>query len=268
MDVSGLRCLVTGTASGIGDEVVRQLTAGGASVVSLDRNEPTAEVTQHVSVDLASTRSIDEALDTIEGSFDVLVNVAGIPGTWPADMVFKVNFLGLRHLTESLLDRMNPGGSIVHVSSTASRHWRNRLELIKSLLATETFDEGAEWFAANAPAMPPYDFSKEAVTVYTMAMGNAVREMGNLRMNAVLPGAVETPILVDFEESMGKELLDGAKAFLGRHAEPSDIAPAVVFLASRESGWINGTCLPADGGLTGATSTGLVPDPDPETVSA
>jgi len=92
-------------------------------------------------------------------------------------------------------------------------------------------------------------------------MGGAVREMGELRINAVLPGPVETPILADFEASMGKETLDGVKAFLGRHAIPAEIAPVVVFLASRESRWINGATIIADGGISGAVLSGLVPPP-------
>lgn len=261
MDLNGLRCLVTGTASGIGAEVTRRLIAGGASVVSLDRNTPDIEVDQHVPVDLADPAGIDAALEQIDGTFDVLANVAGIPGTQPAELVFRVNFLGMRHLTESMFERLNPGGSIVVVSSTAGFGWAERLDAIKDLIATETFDEGAKWFAEHPQQGNAYNFSKEAATVYTLAMGGAVREMNELRINAVLPGPVETPILADFEQSMGKDTLDGVKAFLGRHATAQDIAPAILFLASRDSGWLNGTTLVADGGITGAVLAGLVPAP-------
>jgi NAD(P)-dependent dehydrogenase (short-subunit alcohol dehydrogenase family) len=262
VDISGLRCLVTGTASGIGDAVTRQLTSGGASVVSLDRNAPTAAVEQHVTVDLADPSSIDAALAQIDGSFDALVNVAGIPGTQPGELVFRVNFLGMRHLTEAMFDRLNPGGSIVVVSSTAGFGWPLRLDTLRSLMTTETFDEGVAWFRANPQEGNAYNFSKEAATVYTLAMGGAVREMNELRINAVLPGPVETPILADFEESMGKDTLDGVKAFLGRHGTPEDIAPAVLFLVSRESRWINGSTIVADGGIMGAVASGLVPTPE------
>jgi NAD(P)-dependent dehydrogenase (short-subunit alcohol dehydrogenase family) len=261
MDVQGLRCLVTGTASGIGDAVTRSLVAGGAGVVSLDRNKPTADVEQHVEVDLADPASIDSALEQIDGTFDALVNVAGIPGTAPGDLVFKVNFLGMRHLTESVFERMNHGGSIVVVSSTAGFGWPARLDVLREVVATESFADGAAWFAEHPQEGNAYNFSKEAATVYVLSMGGAVREMGELRINAVLPGPVETPILADFEESMGKENLDGVKAFLGRHATAEDIAPAIVFLASRASGWINGTTITADGGITGAVLAGLVPAP-------
>jgi NAD(P)-dependent dehydrogenase (short-subunit alcohol dehydrogenase family) len=261
MNVQGLRCLVTGAASGIGDSAARQLTDRGAIVISLDRNKPTADVAEHVEIDLADPASIDSALARLDGTFDVLANVAGIPGTAPAEMVFRVNFLGLRHLTESLFERLNQGGSIVNVSSTAGFQWALRLDALRELIATETFDEGLQWFRDHPQQGNAYNFAKEAVTVYTMAMGGAVREMGELRINAVLPGPVETPILADFEASMGKETLDGVKAFLGRHAIPAEIAPVVVFLASRESRWINGATIIADGGISGAVLSGLVPPP-------
>jgi NAD(P)-dependent dehydrogenase (short-subunit alcohol dehydrogenase family) len=262
MDVAGLRCLVTGAASGIGDAVARALIADGAEVVSLDRNKPTADVSRHIELDLADPASIDAAVAEAGGGWDVLANVAGVPGNAPGELVFSVNFLGLRHLTESLFEQMNHGGSIVNVASIAGFGWPARLETVRDLLTTETFDEGLAWFRAHTPEGNAYNFSKEAVIVYTMAMGGAVREINELRMNAVMPGPVETPILADFEASMGKQTLDGVRAFLGRHATSEDIAPAVEFLASRSSGWINGVAFPADGGITGAVLAGLVPPPE------
>jgi NAD(P)-dependent dehydrogenase (short-subunit alcohol dehydrogenase family) len=257
----GKRFVVTGAASGIGNAVAERLLAAGAEVVSLDRNTPTAAVHSHVEVDLANPRSIDAAVEQLDGQFDGLMNVAGIPGTAPADLVLAVNSLAVRHLTEALFERLNPGGSVTIVSSTAGFGWPARLDVIRDLLATDTFEDGADWFKANPQQGNAYNFSKEATTVYTMTMGLAVAQMG-LRINAVLPGPVETPILVDFEESMGKDNLDGVKELLGRHADPDDIASAVLFLASDEARWINGHALVVDGGITGAVITGVVPAPE------
>lgn len=257
----GKRFVVTGAASGIGDAVAERLLAAGAEVVSLDRNTPSAAVSRHVEVDLANPRSIDAAVEQLDGQFDGLMNVAGIPGTAPADVVLAVNSLAVRHLTEALFERLNPGGSVTIVSSTAGFGWPARLDAIRDLLATDTFEEGAAWFKANPQQGNAYNFSKEVTTVYTMTMGLAVIEMG-LRINAVLPGPVETPILVDFEESMGKDNLDGVKELLGRHADPGDIASALIFLASEEARWINGHALVVDGGITGAVISGVVPAPE------
>jgi NAD(P)-dependent dehydrogenase (short-subunit alcohol dehydrogenase family) len=257
----GKRFVVTGAASGIGNAVAERLLADGAEVVSLDRHTPTASVSRHVEVDLANPRSIDAALEQLDGQFDGLMSVAGIPGTAPADLVLAVNSLAVRQLTEAFFERLNPGGSVTIVSSTAGFGWPDRLEAIRDLLATDTFEEGAAWFKANPQQGNAYNFSKEVTTVYTMSMGLAVVELG-FRINAVLPGPVETPILADFEESMGKDNLDGLKELLGRHADPDDIASAVLFLASDEARWINGHALVVDGGITGAVLTGVVPAPE------
>jgi NAD(P)-dependent dehydrogenase (short-subunit alcohol dehydrogenase family) len=260
-EFNGKRYVVTGAASGIGNAVAEQLLAAGAEVVCLDRNTPTAAVTHHIEVDLANPQSIDAAVEQLDGQFDGLLNVAGIPGTAPAELVFAVNALAVRHLTESFFDKLAPGGSVVIVSSTAGFGWPLRLDAIRDLLATDTFEEGAAWFKANPQQGNAYNFSKEVSTVYTMSMGLALGEMG-FRLNAVLPGPVETPILVDFEESMGKDTLDGLKNLLGRHATPTDIANVVLFLASDAAGWINGQAIAVDGGITGAVATGVVPAPE------
>jgi NAD(P)-dependent dehydrogenase (short-subunit alcohol dehydrogenase family) len=263
-EFAGKRYVVTGAASGIGHAVAEKLLAAGADVISLDRNTPSAAVTRHIELDLANPRSIDAALEELDGDsqpFDGLMNIAGIPGTAPADLVLAVNSLAVRHLTESFFERLRPGGTVTIVSSTAGFGWPQRLETIRDLLATDTYEEGAAWFKANPQQGNAYNFSKEVTTVYTMSMGLALAQMG-FRINAVLPGPVETPILVDFEESMGKDALDGVKELLGRHASPDDIADAIVFLASDAARWINGHALVVDGGITGAVMSGVVPAPE------
>lgn len=259
--VKNLRCVVTGAASGIGHAVTDLLVKGGAKVTSLDRNQPTAAVERHLPVDLADPSSIDAAVGELGGGWDALINVAGIPGTAPSELVFKVDFLGLRHLTESMFDSLEPGGAIVNVSSTAGFNWAQRLPAIRELLSADTFESGLQWFRDHPQEGNTYNFAKECVTVYTMAMATGLVEL-NLRMNAVLPGPVETPILPDFEESMGKDTLDGVKFLLGRHATPEDIAGPILFLVSPESGWINGHQMVVDGGISGAVLSGIVPAPE------
>lgn len=258
---TGKRYVVTGAASGIGHAVAEQLLAAGAEVTSLDRNTPIAPVTHHIEVDLSNPQSIDAALELLEGPYDGLMNVAGIPGTAPADLVLAVNSLAVRHLTEAFFERLAPDGSVTIVSSTAGFGWPERLETIRDLLATDTFEDGMAWFKAHPQQGNAYNFSKEVTTVYTMSMGLALAQMG-FRINAVLPGPVETPILADFEESMGKETLDGVKELLGRHARPDDIATVVLFLASDAARWVNGQALAADGGISGAVASGVVPKPE------
>lgn len=255
------RYVVTGAASGIGHAVAEQLLAAGAEVYSLDRNAPSAAVTRHIEVDLSNPRSVDAAVEQLDGQFDGLMNVAGVPGTAPADVVLAVNTLAVRALTESMLDRLKPGGAVTIVSSTAGFGWAARLDAIRELLATDTFDDGVAWFKAHPQQGNAYNFSKEVTTVYAMSMGLMAAQNG-FRVNAVLPGPVQTPILTDFEDTMGKDTLDGLKALLGRHATPDDIAGAIVFLASDAARWINGHALVVDGGATGAVLTGVIPAPE------
>ncbi|NKQ51956.1 coniferyl-alcohol dehydrogenase [Amycolatopsis sp. K13G38] len=261
MDVRGLRCVVTGAASGIGAAVAEQLTSQGASVTALDLKAPELPVERFVECDLANPVSIEEAVNQLGSGWDVLCNVAGVPGTAPAELVMKVNFLGHRHLIELFFDRMNKAGSIVSVASMAGFGWPLRLEKIHELLATDDFEAGLTWLRENPITGNAYNFSKEVLTVYVMTMGLALAERG-LRINAVSPGPVETPILGDFEETMGKENLDGVRDLVGRHATPADIARIVVFLASSDSAWINGVSIGADGGIGGAILSGLVPAPE------
>jgi NAD(P)-dependent dehydrogenase (short-subunit alcohol dehydrogenase family) len=261
-EFTGRRYVVTGAASGIGAATAKKLTDLGAEVTSLDRSTPTVPVARHIAVDLANPRNIDAALEQLDGQFDGLMNVAGIPGTAPGDLVFAVNMLAVRYLTEAFLDgRLRPGGSVTIVSSTAGFGWPERLEAIRDVLATDTFEEGAAWFKEHPQQGNAYNFSKECTTVYTMMMGLAFAQVG-YRINAVLPGPVETPILVDFEKSMGKDTLDGVKELLGRHATPDDIADALLFLASDAARWVNGHALCVDGGITGAVASGVVPKPE------
>jgi NAD(P)-dependent dehydrogenase (short-subunit alcohol dehydrogenase family) len=260
-EFTGRRYVVTGAASGIGHAVAERLLQAGAEVYCLDRNAPTAAVTRHIEVDLSNPRSIDAAAEQLDGEFDGLMNVAGVPGTAPADVVMAVNALAVRHLSELFFDRLKPGGTVTTVSSTAGFGWPARLETISELLATDSFEEGAAWFKAHPQQGNAYNFSKEVTTVYTMSMCLLAAHKG-FRMNTVLPGPVETPILADFEDTMGKDTLDGLKALLGRHATPDDIAGAVVFLASDAARWINGHALVVDGGATGAVLTGAIPAPE------
>src|ERR1700739_4556491 len=255
------RYVVTGAASGIGQAVAQQLLAGGAEGYALDRNAPTAAVTRHIEVDLSNPRSIDAAVEQLDGQFDGLMNVAGVPGTAPADVVLAVNTLAVRALAEPMFDRLRPGGTVTIVSSTAGFGWPARLDVIRELLATATFEDGVAWFKAHPQQGNAYNFSKEVTTVYAMSKGLTAAQTG-FRINAVLPGPVQTPILADFEDTMGKDTLDGLNALLRRHAPPADIAGAIVFLASDAARWINGHALVVDGGATGAVLAGVIPAPE------
>lgn len=260
-DHTGKRYVVTGAASGIGQAAAEKLLKAGAEVVSLDRNTPPVPVARHIAVDLADEASIDAALEQLDGEYHALLNVAGVPGTAPAETVFAVNTLATRKLAEAFLEKLVPGGNVTLVSSTAGFGWPQRLPQIREFLATDTYADGAAWFRANPQEGNAYNFSKECVTVYAHAMGLAFAELG-FRINAVLPGPVQTPILQDFRETMGADTIDGLATLLGRHATAGEIADILLFLAGDEARWVNGEAVTVDGGISGAVLAGSVPVPE------
>ncbi len=89
------KVLLTGGATGIGAATVARLAAVNAEVTVFDVAEPNHGIGRFVRCDLSDPASIDAALASVDGSFDALVNVAGIPGPRPADTVIAVNFVGL-----------------------------------------------------------------------------------------------------------------------------------------------------------------------------
>lgn len=115
MELAGSRLAVTGTSSGIGAAVGRLLAEEGASVVGVCRHTPPEEPNGgFVQCDLGELDSLDACRSRLTDRVDGLANIAGLPGTSDPVTIGRVNFLGLRHLTEAMHPRMNTGGSVVH----------------------------------------------------------------------------------------------------------------------------------------------------------
>lgn len=112
------------------------------------------------------------------------------------------------------------------------------------------------WQACQDPAFPVYTTSKQAMILYTKRLAATARARYGVRINTVSPGPVETPILPDFEASMGKQMLDSVRDTVGRHARVDDIVPLIDFLGSPAAGWINGQDILVDGGFVTAITAG------------
>ncbi|MEM9196670.1 MAG: coniferyl-alcohol dehydrogenase [Pseudomonadota bacterium] len=249
--MAALRILITGAASGIGAESAKLLRQEGAQITALDRARPEdASAIAQVwhAVDIADAEAIDAVLGSLQGPFDAVLNIAGIPPKSDnAAALLRVNFLGLRRLSEALESRIAPGGAIVNLSSRAGWAWRENADQVRALLDLAGPD-AAEGFVAqhNLDPVRAYNLSKEALTVWTFQRTEDLISKG-LRMNAVCPAAVDTPILADFASAFG-DRVEKLRARLGGAGTPEQIARLVVFLARPDSAWIRGAELPVDGG--------------------
>lgn len=241
------RVVVTGGASGIGAATAARFAEAGDEVVVVDRVRGDSGY-RWVESDLTSEESIARAASAIGPGADVLCNIAGVAGTAPVSTVVGVNFLGLRAFTELLVPEMTRGGSVVNLASTAGWYWRDALPSVSELIGTKDYRRGLEWAEHNlATGYDAYERSKQAVIVWTNAA--AQRHLGHVRVNSVSPGPVETPLLADFYESMGRAELDPlTERAGGRNGTPAEIADVVAFLASPAASWINGTDIVVDGG--------------------
>jgi 3-oxoacyl-[acyl-carrier protein] reductase len=246
-NLQGKVALVTGASKGIGAGIARELAGRGAAVaVNYSGSKANAEklvadikaaggkaIT--VQADLSNPDSVGPLVDSVArelGPIDILVNNAGIYEAGPIEVVtpehfhkqFNINVLGLLLTTQAALKHFNPkGGSIVNISSVV---------------------------VDGVPGLSVYSATKGAVDAITASLA---KELGakNIRVNSLNPGLIETEgthtagfIGSDFQ----KQAI--ARTPLGRIGQPDDVASAVAFLASEDSGWINGQAIYASGGFT------------------
>nr|WP_119611829.1 SDR family oxidoreductase [Streptomyces acidiscabies] len=247
MSAQGQVVIVTGAGSGIGRATALRFAERGWTVVAADVDEGAAARTvaelktpgKAVSVDVSDSARVAALISTVVQSFgriDVLVNNAGIGfrGTvetieeadW--DRVMAVNAKGVFLCSKYAIPELaKTGGRIVNVASYTA----------------------AQGIADRAA----YVASKGAIASLTRAM--AVDHIGQgIRVNAVAPGTVNSPYFAKMlAESPDPESLraslDG-RAPVGRMAEPEEIADAIVWLASEESGFVVGSVLTVDGGTS------------------
>lgn len=254
--VSGKVAIVTGAASGIGRATARLFASEGAQVIGsdvtpVDRDAWAADVgqgaqflVQDVRDEARWTEIVGIAMSHF-GRLDVLANIAGINGVLaentPPQEPDRVNLatwrwiqeingegvvLGCRTAIAAM--RAGGGGAIVNVSSIAAlKGW---------------------------PMRASYGASKAMVLQYTKTVARYCAQQGwKIRCNAVLPGPINTPMLIP----PGRGALPGGDGRAGadhvplkRYAAPEEVARPILFLASDEASYINGVGLLVDGGLS------------------
>jgi NAD(P)-dependent dehydrogenase (short-subunit alcohol dehydrogenase family) len=250
MTLYGKTIVITGASSGIGAETARLARFQGAHVIGLDRNDPMITLDGFIKIDMGDTASIDAAVAALPKRVDALINAAGVSGLADKDLVARVNYLGLRHLTEGLVPNLAKGGAVVNIASILGAEWPKRLDAHKALAATKTWAEGAAWLAKNpVPQETCYQFFKEALIVWSKKRGYDLFMQNDIRMNSVAPGPVFTPILGEFVQMLGEERVAADAAKIKRPAIADEIAPPILFLCSDAARWVTGINLPIDGGI-------------------
>ena len=245
MDITGKIAIVTGAGQGIGKAISLRLANAGADVAILDLNLHSAEtVTKEIEtigkqaipiqVDVSKSENVNAAVRktlTEFGRIDILVNNAGIAGrkTIPLtdleesdwDEVIGVNLSGVFLCCKAVIGTMiaQDYGRIVNIASIAGKE--------------------------GNPTMIPYSVSKAGVICLTKALAKEVTDY-NIRVNAVSPAVIETPIM----DGMAQSTIDYmvSKIPLGRIGKPEEVAAVVNFLASDEASFVTGQCYDVSGG--------------------
>jgi len=255
---AGKRVIVTGCFSGMGEATAKLLLDLGAEVHGMDYKACAQPLASFNTVDLRDPASIEAGVAAVGGKVDALFNCAGLPNAFPAMDVMKVNFLGLRHLTEAVLPLMGQGGAIASIASTGGLGWSRRIPANMEFVTTKGWAAGIAWCEANMDTVGEgYAFSKENVIVWTQFMGAHLIKRG-IRINCTLPSPTQTPMMASFHATSGKEVVDAAAEPMGRYSTPAEQAGGLVLLNSALAGIINGVVLPVDGGFMGGLATGQV----------
>jgi NAD(P)-dependent dehydrogenase (short-subunit alcohol dehydrogenase family) len=243
--------VVTGSASGIGAATADRLQARGDRVVGVDRRS--GDVVADLGDAGQRRRVVAEVTALVGGSLDGAVCCAGIPGAPDrngADLV-SVNYFGTTELLEGLRPLLANNGSAAAVcvtsnSVTCQPGWPTKVA--EACLGAD--EPAARARAADVEALHVYPATKAALAWW--ARQRAVRDEwagAGIRLNAVAPGLVETPMTAEMRRAPGfAELLDAYPLPVGRRGRPEEVAAAIEFLLSPQAALCCGTVLFVDGG--------------------
>lgn len=244
-----MRALITGAATGIGAETAARLKVQGFEVTAFDIAEPDS-ADHWIKLDLSEPAQIAQAAQRLDGTYDCLINNAGLPPRpGLTRKLLAVNYFGLVQLTSAIEPHLKPGSAIVNTASRAGGAWRANIDQVKALMALSGAEALDSFIAAHQiDPVRAYDLSKEAIIVWGMA--NTARLLArDIRVNSVSPAAVSTAILDDFEAAFGARMTKNV-ARVGRPGTAAEIADVIMFLISAQSAWIKGQDITIDGGMS------------------
>jgi len=245
VEVRNRRVIVTGASSGIGLDTARRLHESGAEVCLVARRgEIIAAVAEELggrawshACDVSDELQVEALAESVKQRWDAvdgLVNNAGIAPmatldetdleTWERTFAINVRgpYLLCRALGPMLKEGVSP--SVVNISSSLAQR--------------------------AIPGMAAYNASKAALNHLTRAL--ALEWAPAVRVNAIMPAVVDTPIHDD--RGMSREDVEGMGAIhpMQRIGQPRDISSMILFLVSDDAAWMTGAVIPVDGGITAA----------------
>jgi NAD(P)-dependent dehydrogenase (short-subunit alcohol dehydrogenase family) len=256
----GKRVVVSGGGGGgMGAAATTELANLGAEIHVIDLKEPPVPVASHQVVDLRDPDATEAAIENIGGPIHALFNCAGLPGPPFSDVdTMLVNFAAMRHLAELCAELMTDGGAICSISSGAGMGYLQQIEKWMPLMQTEGFAGAKAWCEANPEAIASgYAPSKEAIILWTHYAARAFMQR-DVRVNVISPGPTDTPMMPQFEDHSGKELIDTFTLVAGRRSTPEEQAYPMIFLNSDAASYITGENLNTDGGMFGGIISGQV----------
>ena len=225
--------LITGGSQGIGKAIAQRFLNEGAKVIIFDIEKPDYEV-DFFQVDVSNEEQIKKAFEGIK-HLDIVVNNAGIHFSAPVektskkelDKIIDVNFKGVYLVSKYAIPLIRQSkGNIINISSVIG--------------------------IIPEPGSPAYCSTKAAVVMLTKCMAQEYAAEG-VRVNAILPGPIDTPMLrkvLSSEEAVQEFAQANPMKRIGK---PEDVANLAAFLASDEAGYITGGAYPVDGGESGTS---------------
>lgn len=261
--------VVTGAASGMAKAATELLISLGANVYAIDRNPIELPVTKAIQGDLSNGPAIDKVVEQLPEKIDAAYLCCGVALMLNREQfIMDVNYFGQKYLAESILPRIVDEGSVSFITSTGGYGWNTHPELMKEVLALDTFEAFDEWVNNHKDiygkdGLPDvYCISKECLNAYIKSNsreGEYIKR--KVRINGIAPSYSMTGLLNDFNLSVSPDGTSegGAKVFEemflkswnGRPGTSEDMGYPLVLIGSKIFGYMSGQVIYVDFGLCG-----------------